>query len=243
MTDQDVPAKSWPERFAVPLTGLTAGAFGVRSTQRRKRVFHPVGVAFEGLLHLNPQATNVVPHELSDSTKVIVRFSRGAGVPEPIPDVLGLAVKIPLASANTGEQDLLFASAGTVPGLRNLLMPAKSFFTPSYSSILPYRLASKRQIVFGAKADSSLRGRKGDFGDLNAAAASMSLRFDLLVAGLTGPWTTIGSLEVRQQLSQEVSRQLRFNPWHTHPELQPAGPLNTMRRSAYIASQRARPDT
>lgn len=240
MSTEAAPASSWPERLAVPVTGITAGAFGLLAALRRNRVFHPVGEAFEGALRLHPEATEVLPTELTGSLEVTVRFSRGAGVPEPLPDVLGVAIKMPLQGGT--EQDLLLASSGAPVGLRNLLIPARSFFAPAYSSILPYRVRGGTQVVFGARADASQAGRRGDFGDLSAAAAAAALRFDLLVAELSGPWRTIGSLEVTRRLPQETSRALRFNPWNTHADLQPAGPLNTLRKRAYQASQAIRPD-
>lgn len=241
MSDE-VPTKSIPERLAVPLTGVSAAAFGLLSALRRNRVFHPVGEAYSGTLSLNPSAANLLPFELTTGLDVTVRFSRGAGLPEPLPDILGLAIKMPLEVAGAPEQDLLLASSGDAPGVRHLLIPAKSFFRPTYSSVLPYRTADDRHLVLGARADTSLISRKGDFGDLELAAIEGRLRFDLQVAEPTGGWTVIGSLEVGNPLGPEVSHALRFNPWNTHPDLQPAGPLNTMRLSSYKASQAARPD-
>ncbi len=222
--------------LARALVGFSAGTFAALSALRRNRVFHPVGEAFVGEIDIwAPKAF----HLPNGTHPVLVRFSRGAGLPEPLPDVLGLAIKIP-ATPHNAEQDLLLASSGRRAGPRNLLIPARSFFECTYSSVLPYR-DNGDPILFGARADGELRGRKGDFGDIEAAADSGELRFGILAANLIGAWEEIGRLSVGEHCDQEVSRSLRFNPWHTHPGLRPAGALNTMRRSAYPASQDARP--
>lgn len=210
--------------------------FAALSALRRNRVFHPVGEAFVGTIDIWAPTDFHLP---TGAHGVLVRFSRGAGLPEPLPDVLGLAIKIP-ETPDRVEQDLLLASSGRRAGTRSLLIPARSFFKCTYSSVLPYRDNGNR-ILFGARADGTLRARKGDFGDLEHAAENGELRFDILVAKLTAAWEEIGQLSVREHCDQEVSRSLRFNPWHTDPGLRPAGALNTMRQSAYPASQDARP--
>ena len=231
-------ANTFWERLAVPLGGLSAATFGALSAARRNRVFHPVGEAYTGSLDIWGGTGLHLPNGTHD---VLVRFSRGIGLPEPLPDVLGLAIKIP-ATGSGYEQDLLLASSGSAIGTRHLLVPVRNFLSCSFSSVLPYRPTSE-QVVFGARADVASTGRDGDFGTLDDLAAQDRLRFDILVAEVTGPWEQIGSLLIGGHCDQTVSRELRFNPWNTHPQLQPAGPLNTLRRSAYVASQEARPDT
>ena len=240
-TRGDPPTHTRWERAALPLTGASAGLFGALSAIRRNRVFHPVGDAFTGTLRLFPAEQTSFRLALLDGEthETLVRFSRGAGLPEPLPDVLGLAVKI-RGLADGGEQDLLLASSGRSPGTRNLLVPARSFFRCTYTTVLPYRV-NDEQVMFGADAEESLRERGGSFGDVQTAAATGALRFDLLAARLGGPWETVGTLAVEGKCEQSVARDLRFNPWRTTSELVPAGPLNTLRKNAYRSSQRARP--
>lgn len=242
MRDTSVPTTTIWERLAVPLTGVSAAAFAGLSAIRRNQVFHPVGEAYSGTVTIAP-GNSAMPglDVLSGEHEAIVRFSRGAGVPEPMPDVLGIAIKIRPPSLPV-EQDLLLASCGQAPVTRNLLVPARSFFRCMYSSVLPYR-SGDEQLMFGAKADESLSRETGDFGDLQRAAREETLRFDLMVARLTGTWIGIGELVVGDPQPQQLSQELRFNPWNTQVDLFPAGPLNTIRRSTYEASQAARPNT
>ena len=244
------------ERAALPFTGAAAATFGLLSGIRRNRVFHPVGEAFTGMVTFDDFAAPKwgLSSLGSDPREALVRFSRGAGMPEPLPDVLGLAVKIPGVPDAPAGQDLLFASSGVGPLSRHALIPARSFLAATYSTVLPYRVgtrvaiatasldgAGSTTVTFGARADSELRAMDGDFGSLRSLAARGALRFDLLAAGAGDRWEQVGSLVVEGICAQEVSRDLHFNPWNTIPSLQPAGPLNTLRNSAYKGSQRARP--
>jgi hypothetical protein len=199
-------------------------------------VFHPVGEAFTATIHIWAPDELHLPNGTHDA---MVRFSRGAGLPEPLPDILGLAIKIP-ATPHQAEQDFLLASSGRRPGIRNLLIPKRSFLDCAYSSVLPYQPEGSL-VVLGAKADASLADMKGDFGALETLADKGELRFEILAAKLTEEWQSIGSLLVVGRCDQETSRALRFNPWHSAPGFRPAGGLNTLRRSAYPASQEARP--
>ncbi|MFN2525818.1 MAG: hypothetical protein ABR505_06085 [Actinomycetota bacterium] len=221
-----------------PLLGVSAATFAALSALRRNRVFHPVGEAYMASLQVLAGDRLGIPN---GAHRAVVRFSRGAGLPEPLPDVLGLAIKIPAYGRDSSDQDFLLASSAGSPLTRNLLVPTRSFFTCTYSSVLPYRIGDDN-IVVGARAVEGLARRRGDFGGLRSAADQEELHFDLLIASMAGAWEPIGSLHVQEQCSQQVSRGLRFNPWNTNQALQPAGVLNRMRRAAYTASQEARPD-
>jgi hypothetical protein len=53
----------------------------------------------------------------------VVRFSRGGGLPEPLPDALGVAVRLPDAYGPGRTQDFLVTSSADLP----LLFPGRSF--------------------------------------------------------------------------------------------------------------------
>jgi hypothetical protein len=46
---------------------------------------------------------------------VLVRFSRGAGLPDALPDVLGIAIRIPDADGAGHPQDLMLSTGGGSP--------------------------------------------------------------------------------------------------------------------------------
>jgi hypothetical protein len=70
-----------------------------------------------------------------------------------------------------------------------------------------------------------------------------TLRFTLAVAPALGRFVPLGDLTPERGLGLPEVQGLCFNPFSTGESLVPAaGPLNALRRGAYPASQRARPD-
>jgi hypothetical protein len=192
------------------ITDAASGAvFGALSQIRRKRIFHPRGEAYRvtvdapGLPRLN-----------SGDGGGVVRFSRGLGLPDPLPDILGIALR-------TNGQDLLMVTSGSRPGARHLLLPTRSWTALPYSTLLAYRLED-RTVMFGARMNDDRR------------------RFTVLMAEPTAPWDEIGTVTVEHRLPDEESEALRFNPFHCGAGIEPVGPLNRLRRGAYAGSQEAR---
>src|SRR4051794_32427081 len=107
-------------RAAGRLAGLVLGAL---ARLRRGKPMHPRGAVFSALLerHGNEAANPVgVPWlDLPATEAAVVRLSRGAGLPAPLPDLLGLAIRIPAARAPI---DLLLSTTGRGPLAR--LLPA-----------------------------------------------------------------------------------------------------------------------
>jgi hypothetical protein len=237
------------ERAALPLNGLMAGIFGSLSALRGKRIFHPDGAAYRATLTMLPadRLDPLVGFAAETTSDAYVRFSRGVGLPEKIPDILGLAIKVPLFAGAEIDQDLLMVTSGEGPVMQNLLLPAAGYFGHHFSSVLPYRRAEDEdgdQILFGARADAELDGHDDrSFQDIANTVAVRNLRFDLLTARIGDKWKKAGSLVVTKPLEEQISSALRYNPWNSHPDLIPAGPFNTWRRAAYAKSQDARPDT
>lgn len=235
------------ERAALPLNGVMAALFGSLSALRRKRIFHPDGVAYRGTL-------TFLPSEMLDprvsfaggvTSDAIIRFSRGAGVPQSLPDVLGIAVKLPDFGGPGRDTDLLMVTSGEGPMMQNVLLPARGYFRHDYSTVLPYRAPNGTEhVLLGARPDTGLTGRADEtFQDIADAVAAARLRFDLTTARIGGKWKKAGSLVVETKLDQDTAESVRFNPWNAHPQLVPAGPFNTWRKSAYEKSQAARPST
>ena len=136
----------------------TAATFGVLSALRGKRFFHPSGVAFAGRVDVEPGPGYGVPLlDEQRSFEAIARFSRGAGTPEPLPDVLGLAVRILDAHGKGLHQDLLLVTSDRRPLGRHLLLPARGFLSRSYSSVLPYSVGAMGRFCFGADPARSAR--------------------------------------------------------------------------------------
>ncbi len=225
----EVPA---PRRSAGALTpvaeaaGLGAAAlFGALSAARRRRIFHPVGAAYDATLVVHGGDRGATLLDEPARRACIVRLSRGVGLREPLPDILGIAVRVPDAYGPGAHQDLLMTTAGRGPVLRSVLGFARAPERGHYSSVLPYRIGYDHAYV-GARP---------------LGPGGSGARFALEVATPLGDWAEVGVLELRQQWSQEASDALGFNPFFSGGGIEPAGTLQTLRRRAYAASQAARP--
>jgi hypothetical protein len=219
------------EAAAAPLSGVSAAVFAGLSAGRRKRIFHPRGVAFEGTVTFHEG--NPLPFEGAE--RALVRLSKAAGFPHGVPDLFGLAIKLPDAG-----QDLLLVTSGEDAVTRHLLVPATGFFRRAYSTVLPYELRGDL-VVFGARPDPPLVHATGqEMEDLAPLVASGRLRFDLT-------WGRAGTGEVEKIASLVLDRphdgDVAFNPFNSHPSLKPAGGLNRLRRESYERSRQARPDS
>lgn len=236
-----------PSTTAGKVVDATAGtnaavAFGALSGLRRRRIFHPTGAAFAATVEITPDPATPVGVPLFAEharRRAVVRLSRGAGLPEPLPDFFGLAIRILDAHGHDEHQDLLLVTSGQAPGLRNALIPAAGYGAGFYSSILPLRMGERRLLV-GAQPVRPEGPPMARLEELEKALTSAELRFDLVVAELLGPWMPLGRLEVGQRLTDAEAEDLRFNPFVTGGGIEPSGLLNIVRRRAYAGSQGGR---
>jgi hypothetical protein len=150
----------------------------------------------------------------------LVRLSRGLGLRPPLPDVFGLALRLPDVYGPGRHQDFLLASSGEGAVGRRLLRPTFGAWTGMYSSLLPYEVGGRRLLVGARPATQS--------GDV----------FDVLVAPPRGPWRLTARLTLGSRLEDAVARELRFDPWNSGGGLVPAGVLNRVRGAAYRGSRR-----
>ncbi|MDP8955789.1 MAG: hypothetical protein M3N24_02365 [Actinomycetota bacterium] len=225
------------ERAAeIVLPALTAAFFAAATRLRGRRFFHPYGRAFAGRLHIPKKKAGLK----QGSHQVIARLSRGAGLPRGLPDVLGLAIKLPDFNGPRKDQDFLLVSAASAPIARHLLLPAAVFGSRTFSTVLPYAVHGEVLLYGTLPSPPPERVIGLDLQNLDEAVEQGRLRFRFAVATLTGPWRRIGELRLERPLSQELSDTLRFNPWNTSERIRPVGPLNRLRANAYPASQEAR---
>src|SRR5205814_8265271 len=70
---------------------------------------------------------------------VVVRLSKGVGLPDPVPDVLGFAVRVVDVGGPEAHQDLLLSSTLASSSLPWLPVPTSAHAHAHYSSLPPYR--------------------------------------------------------------------------------------------------------
>jgi hypothetical protein len=214
--------------------------FGALSLVRRRRIFHPDGALFTAEFRVLRGACDTLDWDLLRRARrfdAIVRLSRGAGLPQPLLDHLGIAVRLVNAYGRGRHQDLLLGASNPLPLGRHLLLPARGFTQAWYSTVLPYRLDGRR-VLLGAERlvgddveDDPYRVEP----DGSGAPA-----WRIMAASLTGAWEPIAELHLLGRLPDARADSIRFNPWNTGGGLRPSGLLNAMRDSAYRSSQAAR---
>ncbi len=218
------------------LPAPTAAFFAAATRLRGRRFFHPYGRAFAGTLRIPENAAGLK----QGSHQAIARLSRGAGLPPGLPDVLGLAVKLPDFNGPRKDQDFLLVSAASAPVARHLLLPAADFGSRVFSTVLPYDVDGQVLLYGTLPSPPKERASGLELTKLDEALEEGRLRFRFAAATLTGRWRRIGELQLERRLSQELSDNARFNPWNTSEGIRPVGPLNRLRAAAYPASQEAR---
>jgi hypothetical protein len=103
---------------------------------RHRRLFHPDGVLAEGILERIAPPDEGLPMQSCD---VIGRVSKGIGLRGGLPDIAGLAWRIPPPPdlRSCSPWDVLLAS--TLAGSRVILAPARSWSGATFSSVMPLR--------------------------------------------------------------------------------------------------------
>jgi len=171
------------------------------ATLRRHGVEPPVGVPF-----LDMVATD----------EVLVRESRAAGLPAPLPDIHGLALRVPRADGGYG--DVLFATTGFGWLTRFLLVPTRTTYGRPMTTLLPYDTAAG-PVLLGVHAVG------GD-------------RLELSFAVGEGPWRPFGELLLSDRESDE---EITFDAVrHTLPGLDQYAAVRRIREPAYDAARSSR---
>ena len=192
------------------------------SASRGRRIFHPRAAAHAARFTAERGEGGVAAEVFVDgfAHDALVRMSRGLGLRPPLPDIFGLALRLPDVYGPGRHQDFLLASSGEGVAGRRLLRPTHGARTGMYSSLLPYDVAGRRLLV-GARP-----------------AAGPTDAFDLLVAPPRGPWRLAARLTLGSRLEDAVAHELRFDPWNSGGGLVPAGVVNRARGAAYRGSRR-----
>lgn len=203
-------------------------AFRLASRLRGERAIHAKGRTLTGRLTVTGGAgTGAALLDQPGAYDVVVRLSRSVGLPDRLPDVLGLAVRVLDAHGPGAHQDLLLDSTRPEPLLRRLPWPAYDHLGVTYCSLLPYDVAGRRLLL----------GARGTGGSATTLHGLVEVSLALLVATPHGPWRQVGALRTDAVLPAPQGREVRFSPAVTGGGLRPAGPFQAWRERAYPVSQ------
>jgi hypothetical protein len=152
--------------------------------------------------------------------QALVRVSRAIGLPDRLPDVRGLAVRV--FTADGGFGDLLLATTGVGRSTRYLLLPRTSAQRP-HTTLLPYRTPGGPLL-------------------LGALPTSSPARFDLVCASPRGSWRRFGSLRIGTSPTEpDPDPLMAFDPMlNTLRGLTPYEWVRHLRERAYAAARDSR---
>ena len=185
-TDRPMPSEARsPVEVPRWLGDLTARAFGLAAAVRFPRPLHPSGVTRAGEARLTGRGRLLAG---GPTCRVVARFSRGAGLPEPLPDVLGLAVRFVDAFGPGRHHDVLLSSGG--PGrLAWVLAPAREGATRSSMGRTGPCCGSAAAESFCASLKAEIGTRRGPRGSLRLPRLlrSQQSTFDSQCRPIRGP--------------------------------------------------------
>ena len=206
---------------AVP-GALLGAAAGVAAAVRRTKPLHPVGHVGDGVLRVTaPRPDLGVPLLATAGDRpCLARWSRAMGLPSPLPDFEGLALRFP--PEVDGGGDVLLASTGTGRVDRHVLLLRRPGHHGPQSTLLPVATRAGGLLV-----------RAMPEGD-----AEPPRRFRVGVALGSSDWHDVGELEVTWGADEPI----RFDP----VEHQLAGTwqypvVTTLREPAYALARRFAP--
>jgi hypothetical protein len=229
-----------PARAALDAAGwLTGGAFAVMAALRRGKAVHPHGAVHAAEVRmLGREDSPPAPLFRTAATHTAyARFSRSVGLPRPVPDLLGLSLRLRDVEGPGRHQDFLLVTSVDAPVLHHVFLPARDVWSRPYSSSLPYRADGERFLVGVRPLPGPRPEGRDELERLDAAAATGQLRFALCVAPVGGRFREVGEVVVGERLPQDLDA-MRFSVWNTTTGIAPAGVLNRLRDYAYPLSQR-----
>ena len=221
--------------------GYAAGApFALVAALRGGKAGHPHGAVHAATIEITgsaaaPPAATLLREPAEH--RALVRFSRSLGLPRPLPDLIGMSIRLPDVHGPGRHQDFMLVTSADLPVVHHGFLPAADVWQRPYTSSLPYRAGDDLFIV-GALPDPDGPRPEGEheLDRLAKAAATGDLRFSLAVAAPMGRFRPVGEIRIGSRLPAELDA-IQMNPFNTGGGLQPAGFLNRLRDYAYPLSQ------
>ena len=208
---------------------------------RRARAVHPRGVACHATLRITGGGDSGVDlFDRAGTYSVLVRLSRGGGLPAGWPDVLGIALRIPAAAGADGGFDLLASTvAGAAPVARHLPFPRRRL-AAVYTTVAGYHTRRGRRYL-AVLPDPASDDLGTDLARLPDVTAAGRASFRLAVASRAGRWRVVGRITLGEPLDPQPTERLSFDPvLHRLPDLRPTGLLWRIRAAAYRGSRAGR---
>ena len=198
--------------------GTTARA--LTWVRRSPKPLHPGGEIVTGTLRRIGSTGSGVPWlETPGVDEVLVRISRAVGLPDSVPDIHGLAVRVP---ADGQPADLLLAQTGLGRLTRFTLTAGRRISSRPLTTLLPYR-SPAGPLLIAAAAKMTEAGWDGR-------------TFELFWSVGVGRWSEFGELVLLSEPAPdaEVSFDAIANPL---PGLEPYEWVRRLREPAYRSAR------
>lgn len=194
--------------------------FGAVARLRAAKSIHPRGSVVGALLErLEHRPTGVDWVDRTEPVQVVVRLSRSVGLPAPLPDVLGMAIRAPLDPDGFG--DLLLATGARQPVARHLFVPHRDPAQATFTSLLPFSTPVGLRMVAALPVDAST--------------------YLLATSTVQGPFTPFARLLLEAAPGTAPDEAIDFDPVaHQLPGLVVPDVLGRLRRPSYLASRAGR---
>ncbi|MFB7026223.1 MULTISPECIES: phosphodiesterase [unclassified Streptomyces] len=220
-------------------------AFRTARTAARRRgnrpALHPRGTALAGRLVVPGRRDrwDVPWLDVPGSYEVTARWSRGAGLPHPLPDGLGLALRVEDAGGPGRFLDLLLTTGGRGRWARHVPFLRTSATAGPYSTLLPYVVGGRRGVVAAFPVPGTRR-IPADPVAVGAVTAARPMVFQLCF-GETGTWRPLARLTLHGQGSRPSPDGGAFDPYLAPlPGFRPVDRLRSLRIAAYAGSRAGR---
>ncbi|WP_225799985.1 phosphodiesterase [Streptomyces sp. NK15101] len=213
-----------------------------RAVARRRGArpaLHPHGVVLAGRLDVPDQEIRwgVPWFDRPASYPVTARWSRAAGLPRPLPDGLGLALRVEDADGPGRSLELLLTSGGRGRLTRHVPIPRVSATAGPYTTLLSYVVGAGKGVVAAFPVPNSPR-IAADPAAVGAAAASRPVVFDLRV-GTPAGWRPLARLTLFRE--EHAPARHGFDPYRNClPGFHPVDRLRALRLAAYAGSRAGR---
>ena len=197
---------------------LAAATRTVALLRPARKPLHPAGEILRGrVLRRGSDTTSGVPWlDEPGSDHVVVRLSRAIGLPQALPDIHGLALRLELPD---GRADLLLASTGWGRLSRFVLTFGQEPESRPLTSLLPYRTASG-PVLLGARA-------------------STPSSYELSWCSAGGSWRSFATLELTGETSSD--EHVSFDPvLNQVPGLAQYPAVVRLREPSYLRARRSR---
>lgn len=200
---------------------ILRAATGLVAARPAAKPLHPRGSIVEGTLRRfgGEVETGAAWLDHTGDDHVLVRQSRAVGLPPRVPDIYGLAVRVPSEGGRHG--DLLFASTGLGRLTRFTLTLARSPYGRPLTTLLPYRAPAGPVLLSAVYLDE------------RTVALAWAIR--------SGGWHPFAELTLNKSPANEVDMPLSFDPVQNElPGLETYPWVRRLREPAYTTARRTR---